>query len=163
MICRHGLSYLKVITGRNRSGTKLSMLFFVLHHAFWELCIYLFLCFPALLPKHRVVRAIVHYVLLSRVLFVSPRHSAAYYLECLAMWNPAKWTSLQSFLHSSTDISIAETVYGLYVDIDLLFTCELVRHLTTRPYCNTAQPLASTMYKQELVLFTAVPARFTCV
>lgn len=128
MIYRQGLYSLKVITRRNRNGTNFSMLLFVLHHAFWELCLCLYLRFPARLPELRVVRAIVLHALYSPLSFVSPRKRAAYDLEYFATCNPAKWTSSPAFYHSIPAVFIAETIYELYVYIDLFFFCELVRH-----------------------------------
>lgn len=151
---------------------------FVLHHASWKLCVCWYLRFAALLSQHRLVQAIVLHGLHSPA-----GRNKSVSLECFPTRNSAKWASLPVFHHCSPTISIAETVYGLDIDMGL-FTRKLVRqcdhptvlqHNTaarqfgvqsgTRSTCNSSSLLARnsmTTSKRSVVYSTfllRIPAR----
>jgi hypothetical protein len=72
----------------------------------------IYLGFGALLPEHPHLHAVVHHILHSLVGRNLAPSSFVYVLQCSAMW-----TLLLLFHHSSPTISIAETVYEMYIHL----------------------------------------------
>ena len=92
------------------------------------------------------------------------------FMSCISLWegtglpqnllcgfgSPAMWVMLPVFHSSSPIVSIAETVYKMCARI-CVFICKCVRHFEYPMVLqhNKPQPLAKSLYKQELSQDTA--------
>jgi hypothetical protein len=98
-------------------GAKSPILASVLYQSSWKFYTYLHLGFTALLPHHH------HHAITVQILHSLVGRNI---LKCFMMWSSAVWILLLVFHHSSPTISIAKTVYQMYVGIFFIYKC--LRH-----------------------------------